>query len=261
MQLTNIKITPQLVAKLREAGVECLISPGQLIPEDVVLEPPCSLKWLTVRHSYALGAFSYAVSGYAFAARVGRYTSIGEALQIRPDHPTDYLSTNPVFYRQELLFRVGESFDGGREFAVWRPTPFRRPPPSRLKITNIGNDVYVGHGAFIRPGVTVGDGAIVGAYSVVVKDVPPYAVVAGNPATVRKFRFPEKLIDALLELKWWRFAPWQLGGIDVSDREDAVKRLADIAPGLAPHEPKVIRLGEFARAERPQSESDVPGML
>ena len=66
--------------------------------------------------------------------------------------------------------------------------------PTQLKLTNIGNDVYIGHAAFIRPGVTIGHGAIVAAHAVVVKDVPPYAIVAGNPAVVKKYRFaPEQI--------------------------------------------------------------------
>jgi len=67
----------------------------------------------------------------------------------------------------------------------------------------IGNDVWVGRGAFILDGVNIGDGAIVGAMSVVAKDVPPYAVVVGNPARVVHYRYSEDQIKKLLEIKWW----------------------------------------------------------
>ena len=67
----------------------------------------------------------------------------------------------------------------------------------------IGNDVWIGYGATILSGVTIGDGAVVAAGSVVVKDVPPYAVVGGNPARVVKYRFSEGQIAALLEIRWW----------------------------------------------------------
>ena len=69
--------------------------------------------------------------------------------------------------------------------------------------TVIGNDVWIGQKATILPGIHIGDGAIVGANSVVTKDVPPYALVAGNPATVKKYRFDQETIDLLLQLKWW----------------------------------------------------------
>src|SRR3990167_8768977 len=67
----------------------------------------------------------------------------------------------------------------------------------------IGNDVWIGEGVRVMQGVTIGDGAIIGAGAVVAKDVPPYAVVAGNPATVRKYRFSPWVIERLLKLKWW----------------------------------------------------------
>ena len=67
----------------------------------------------------------------------------------------------------------------------------------------IGNDVWIGRDAVIMPGVTVGDGAIIGAHAVVAKDVPPYAVVVGNPGVVKHLRFDAVTISALLAIRWW----------------------------------------------------------
>lgn len=69
--------------------------------------------------------------------------------------------------------------------------------------TVVGNDVWIGYGATIMPGVTIGDGAIIATKSVVTKDVPPYSIVGGNPAKVIRKRFSEKKIQQLLDLKWW----------------------------------------------------------
>lgn len=69
--------------------------------------------------------------------------------------------------------------------------------------TTIGNDVLVMYNAMILSGVTIGDGAIVGAGAVVTKNVPPYAIVAGNPARIIKYRFSEEQIEALLKIRWW----------------------------------------------------------
>ncbi|HEX8656107.1 MAG TPA: CatB-related O-acetyltransferase [Hymenobacter sp.] len=69
--------------------------------------------------------------------------------------------------------------------------------------TTIGNDVWLGYRAAILPGVTIGDGAIVGAYSVVTKDVPAYSIVGGNPARLLCARFPETTVQRLLAVKWW----------------------------------------------------------
>jgi virginiamycin A acetyltransferase len=69
--------------------------------------------------------------------------------------------------------------------------------------TVIGNDVWIGRDAVILPGITIGDGAIIGAHAVVSRDVPPYAVVVGNPARIARRRFSETEIDALLAIRWW----------------------------------------------------------
>lgn len=74
------------------------------------------------------------------------------------------------------------------------------PSPQKA---SIGNDVWIGSGAIVLRGVKVGDGAVIGAGAVVTKDVPPYAIVVGNPARVIKYRFSEEIIEKLLELKWW----------------------------------------------------------
>jgi virginiamycin A acetyltransferase len=69
----------------------------------------------------------------------------------------------------------------------------------------IGNDVWIGYKAVIMAGVKIGDGAIIGAYSVVTKDVEPYAIVGGNPAREIKKRFSEQVIKELLEIQWWNW--------------------------------------------------------
>jgi virginiamycin A acetyltransferase len=69
----------------------------------------------------------------------------------------------------------------------------------------IGNDVWIGYGATLLAGVTVGHGAVIGAKSVVTADVPPFAVVAGNPARVIRFRHPPETVERLLDLAWWNW--------------------------------------------------------
>ncbi len=69
--------------------------------------------------------------------------------------------------------------------------------------TIVGNDVWIGQNVTVMPGVHIGDGAIIGANSVVAKDIPPYTIAVGNPCRVIKKRFDDELIDLLLKLKWW----------------------------------------------------------
>ena len=69
----------------------------------------------------------------------------------------------------------------------------------------VGNDVWIGYGVKVLSGVTIGDGAIIGANSLVTKDIPPYAIAVGSPAKVIKYRFDEETIEKLLKIKWWDF--------------------------------------------------------
>lgn len=217
--MSNVKVP---VRALRQRGVEALtlgpswVKPKVSLPKNSWLEAPCGLKWTHYEHSLHLGAFSYQVSGYCFAARIGRYCSIGENVQIgRQNHAMELISTNPVFYSVKPLFRLGRNFNGAEKFG---PGMFdHTTAPTKAKITHIGHDVWIGHGAYICAGVTIGAGAIIGAHSVVTKDVPPFAVVAGNPAQIKRYRMPDAHFKALSRSRWWRYAPWQLTHLDIRD--------------------------------------------
>jgi len=76
--------------------------------------------------------------------------------------------------------------------------------------TRIGNDVWIGAGAYVKAGVTIGDGAVVGMASVVTRDVPAYAIVAGNPARIIRMRFAEDVVHALLDMQWWLLSDEEL---------------------------------------------------
>ncbi len=89
--------------------------------------------------------------------------------------------------------------------------------------TTVGHDVWMGMGALVMPGITIGHGAIVAARSVVTHDVPPYAIVGGNPARTMRMRFDERTVERLLAIAWW---DWPVDKI--SRNLDAV-RGADIA--------------------------------
>jgi virginiamycin A acetyltransferase len=72
--------------------------------------------------------------------------------------------------------------------------------------TVLGNDIWIGYESTVLPGITIGDGAIIGSKAVVTKDVPPYAVVGGNPAKIIKMRFSDDIIRELLQIKWWNWS-------------------------------------------------------
>ncbi len=100
-------------------------------------------------------------------------------------------------------------------FAVFGGAFSEQVPPHMAQLpfkgdTVIGNDVWIGRESVILPGVKIGDGAIVAAYSVVSKDVAPYTVVGGNPARLIRHRFDAELTDLLLKLQWWNLESDQL---------------------------------------------------
>lgn len=234
-------------SRLRDQGIEVLNRGASLsvsLPQNTILEAPSSLKWTQYEHSIHLGAFSYQVSGYCFAARIGRYCSFGEDIQIgRQDHPLTWASTSPAFYLHDNLFSLKSGFEGAEEYHSYR---FQNGgPPTKVQVTNIGNDVWIGHGAMIKAGVTIGDGAIVAANAVVAKDVPPYAVVAGNPAVIKKFRLPPLLISPFLRSKWWQYAPWQLTHLTPAKPDQFVHGVMKMnADKVEPFAPTVFNLGE-----------------
>ena len=116
---------------------------------------------------------------------IGRYCSIahGVTMMLRVGHPLDGASTYPL----EQILAGGQ----GRDFAR-----------SRGPI-HIGHDVWIGYEALILGGVTIGNGAVIGARAVVTRDVPPYAIVAGNPARLVRSRFDPATIARLEALRWW----------------------------------------------------------
>lgn len=233
------------VADLRQRGVEVLPRPQGVIrlPRHTVIEAPSSLKWTQFEHSIELGAFSYQVSGFCAAARIGRYCSFGEDVQIgRQNHPMTWASTSPVFYLGADTFDAGDSYTGAGRFRDVR-FDFAGPPTS-ARITHIGHDVWIGHGASISAGVRIGHGAVIATRAMVTKDVPPYAVVAGNPAVIKKFRLPPGLVSPMLRSRWWRFAPWQFAHLDPSDAPGFVRGIGKLDE--APFAPDIVDLREDA---------------
>lgn len=96
-------------------------------------------------------------------------------------------------------------------FRVFSPETIDGYQDLPFQDTVVGHDVWIGHGATIMPGVTIGSGAIIAARAVVTRDVPPYAIVGGNPATVIRMRFTDEEIAVLLALAWW---DWPLDKIE-----------------------------------------------
>lgn len=98
---------------------------------------------------------------------------------------------------------------GGQEHSYWAASISPRLSDECIsgKVTHIGHDVWIAANCIVRQGVTIGDGAVIGAHSFVNKDVPPYAIVFGSPAKVYKYRFDEETIQKLNDSHYWEFEP------------------------------------------------------
>jgi virginiamycin A acetyltransferase len=199
----------------------------------------CFLKPLIKRANIEVGDFTYyddADSPLTFAQNcvlyhyehvgdkliIGRFTAIGPQVRFIMNgaaHVMRGISTYPF-----------ELFDGSWAKDLATVADYRAVFRGD---TVVGNDVWIGREAMILPGVTIGDGAVIGARSVVARDVPPYAVAAGNPARVKRMRYNEADVARLLRIAWWNWEVEKITsnldlirGADI----DALERASDQRP-------------------------------
>lgn len=118
---------------------------------------------------------------------IGSFCSIADGVTIfgGGEHNLDWITTYPM----RIAFGLENAGKDGH--------------PASKGNTRIGNDVWLGYGSTVLSGVTIGDGAVIGAGAVIVRDVPAYAVFAGNPARLIRYRFTDEDISALLQIAWW----------------------------------------------------------
>jgi len=147
---------------------------------------------------------------------MGGFCSFGARTAINPfNHPTNWLSIHEFQYHPN-------SYDWVNEYKSMKRLS---RTPDMFEAVTIGNDVWSGHNVNVLGGVTVGDGAVIAAGAVVTKDVPPYAIVAGVPATIKRFRFSEKIIARLLRAQWWDLELSDLSGLPFNDIERSLEAI------------------------------------
>lgn len=185
--------------------------------------------WLGDGGLCQIGAVSYSHSPLPEGLQVGRYCSLGKNLRFLDfSHPTEWISSSVAFFKpvgvktysalRNLCDReVGHQarINSVREFD---PTLGKSYPV-------FGHDVWVGENVSLALGIKIGTGAVIAAGSIVTRDVPPYAIVGGVPAAVRKYRFDENVIRALLELAWWDYSFVDFHDLDFMHPADFIKQL------------------------------------
>ena len=143
-----------------------------------------------------IGNYTY-ISKYSILQNttVGNYCSISQNVICGlGNHPLDYFSTSPIFYHSKNTFGINVIGNNDNY--------------TDYKHIMIGNDVWIGARVIILDGVRIGDGACIAAGAVVTKDVPPYAIVAGIPAKIIRYRVDEEKRKLLINSKWWNLSPY-----------------------------------------------------
>lgn len=160
---------------------------------------------------------------------IGKYCSFGINVQIGTNHhDMALLTTSPVVH----IRTRGETINELKDFPAIENQDFidfqnHKKTSDKLKPVHIGNDVWCGNNVIIFGGLTIGDGAVIGAGSIVTHDVPPYAVVAGVPAKVIKYRFDTETIKDLLKIQWWNLPESVISELPLHDIPECIKILED----------------------------------
>lgn len=133
---------------------------------------------------------------------IGKFCSIGPNIRVViGEHPLDFATTHPCFYLPSAKQKIKTIFT---EETLFNDTKEMEYLGKKYSVI-IENDVWIGANVTILEGVKIGNGAIIGANSLVTKDIPPYAIAYGTPAKVVKYRFDANTIKRLQELKWWDY--------------------------------------------------------
>lgn len=242
-------------------GLDAAPAVADALPVGTTFEAPARLSRMAVHGPCAIGAFSYTVDGHLYHSRIGRYCSIASGVNIGQfNHPTDWLSSNPFQYQGSFRIGTGRAFPFKAQYDGFRPgaAQVAAGRARLMRRTAIGNDVWIGFGAIVISGVTIGDGAVIGAGAVVTRDVPAYAIVAGVPARVVKYRFDEPTRTRLQRLAWWRFAVWDLAAVPFDDIKAAMETIERRAAAgrIRPYEPGLLHVTETGLESNPPAAVD-----
>jgi acetyltransferase-like isoleucine patch superfamily enzyme len=250
MRKTAFSLSSATLAALDKVGLRLsgLRQTGRLARGSRIETPTSIISTVSPGAFLDVSAFCNLSGGTINNVRFGRYCSVASGVVIGPhEHPTDWLTTSRAAYYPEV--NGWDDLVAGANLSQVRAG--RRPFLESCPITTVGPDVWIGHGAFLKAGVNVGAGAIIGARATVLRDVPPYAVVVGTPGRVLRLRFPEPVVERLLALEWWRFSIYDLFEAPMDSIEVALDVIeAMIAAGaVAPYRGSDILPDDLADPE------------
>ena len=167
---------------------------------------------------FGLGAFSYSETA-RLEVTAGRYCSIaGDVTVFGERHPMEWATTSSLTYCYVPGYSKPQFARAHRTLLRNRFEP-AEPPEAFVAGPIIGNDVWIGSNVMLARGIRIGTGAIIGAGSIVTRSVPPYTIVAGNPARPIRPRFSDRIAQKLLESRWWEYHPELIWDCDYQDPE------------------------------------------
>ena len=192
------------------------------IGKDLVIEHPIQVGPRAEIHGGKVGKYLFVnIETVIYGnVEIGRYCTFARRCQIGGvEHPFHYLSSS--------FFRISQHWfpDDPVSQSAPRIKNSLAPGRKRSQKTSIGNDVWFGAGAIVLRGVNIADGAVIAAGSVVTKDVPPYAIVGGNPAKIIKYRFDDVIIEKLLKLRWWDLPMEKVAELPLNDIDTCINMM------------------------------------
>ncbi|WP_317618549.1 CatB-related O-acetyltransferase [Macrococcus capreoli] len=204
--------------------------------------------FLIGRYFYSMGAFSSTLSELPVNTVVGRYSSIASNVKrMHGNHPMDRFTTSMLTYDNQATAFMQYAKDYGTDFQTSPYAPTLNP-------VVIGHNVWIGQDVtFANNGITVGDGAIIAAGSIVTKDVPPYAIVGGVPAKVLKYRYDERTIERLQKLQWYQYAYGDFKSVHATDDIITfINKVEDLVASnqILPFKPHVTTCDDFLAVEQ-----------
>jgi acetyltransferase-like isoleucine patch superfamily enzyme len=199
----RIPFDPASPARLRRFGLGLPFTRPTTFTAEFALEAPVEiLAEIDTAMPCRIGAFTTIAGGRLRHVAIGRYCTLAADVQTGWEPPSQGWATTSALAH-------APNPHGWATLLGHDPRPPAEPPATR-QATTIGNDVWIGQGAYLHPGITIGDGAIIAPRAVVEADVPPFAVMAGTPARLQRLRFDDATIARLRALAWWRFSLLQL---------------------------------------------------
>lgn len=250
MRFIRVELSPETIRFLeddrRNLKISALRKPIHLHRESTFEAPVLVHARIDDYSRVNIGAFASIAGARIGNVKIGRYVAIGDDVRIGAnEHPTDRLTISriphiPTMHGWHKILDPAHA-----AFVEANPAPYHAACP----ITDIGHDVWIGYRAYIKAGVRIGHGVTIGAESVVTKDVPPYTMVAGNPAKPIRMRFPDPVIERLLRVQWWDYCLYDMFRLPLADINQTLDRLEEwIERGeIQPYAGRIFRPQDFAK--------------